>query len=607
VIEPVRLKSHYSFLIREAAMGYDVGQVNSANNTSPPDHSADEEAAAAAAAAARAAAQPLDPQARAAEGFRIASGTPAANASLQDAAVANAGENARTAMARTDLPPETQKQVNVALERLGNAVVDGKIDPNMNNAFKQQLYNLATAHPNDPATMGDFREALAHLTRTAQVSDNVPLAKNTMIAFDANAGGTTGKTNLPSLDVPKLDADIYYKTRDGATVVESSKYSTNTMADKVKDQVEGKTQQLSRQAEWEQKGTATDPRRAGFFMLGEGNRFDALMDKKNVAQLEQTIANHDARNIIIGERAYSLNELKTLDAKGTALAADHVNALKAEHVAAGNTEKSFKTGQAYGNFFKETMATPEAAMKAYGLEVGEPSPQLKPGKTPDIGNVRQGATMGAAGAGIVSVIQLGMKGGNITLQDVQNAATETGKGAVVGAVSAKAEQYVIPAVERKIGDAIQTRAAQVAEQKVAGAVLSKSLGTAAADTTATAMAAKTIGSRIVGSTAVGTVVTTAMSAYENREGLAKGDSKAIGNVGADTAVAVVAVGASTVLGAAASGALAGSVVPGLGTAIGFGVGLAVGVGITVAANASGIRDSIASGIGGAVDWAKSWW
>lgn len=588
-------------------MGYDVGQVNSANNTSPLDDTADEATGAAAAEAARVAAQPLDPQARAAEGFRIASGAPSANASPQGAAVADAGASAKTAMARTDLPPETQKQVNVAIERLGNAVVDGKIDPHMNNQFKQQLYNLATAHPNDPATMSDFREALAHLTRTAQVADNVPLAKNTMIAFDANAGGTTGKTNLPSLDVPKLDADIYYQTRDGATVIESSKYSTNTLADKVKDQVENKTQQLNRQAEWEQKGTATDPRRAGFFMLGEGNRFDALMDQKNVAQLEQTIANHDARNIIIGERAYSLNELKTLDAKGSALATDHVNALKAEHIAAGNTEKSFKTGRAYGDFFKETMATPEAAMKAYGLEVGEPSPQLKPGRAPDIGNVRQGAAAGAAGAGFVSVIQLGMKGGSITWQDAQHAATETGKGALVGAVSAKAEQHVIPAVERRIGNAIQTKAAQVAEQKVAGAMLSRSLGTAAADTTATAMAAKTIGSRIVGSTAVGTVVTTAMSAYENREGLAKGDSKAIGNVGADTAVAVVAVGASSVLGAAAAGAVAGSVVPGLGTVIGFGVGLTVGVGITVVANASGIRDSIASGIGGAVDWVKSLW
>jgi hypothetical protein len=587
-------------------MGYDVGQVNNANNTLP-DHSADEEAAAAAAAAARVSAQPLDPQARAAEGFRIASGTPPTNASPQGAAVADAGASAKTAMARTDLPPETQKQVNVALERLGNAVVDGKIDPHMNNAFKQQLYNLATAHPNDPATMSDFREALAHLTRTAQVADNVPLAKNTMIAFDANAGGATGKTNLPSLDVPKLDADIYYKTRDGASVIESSKYSTNTMADKVKDQVEGKTQQLSRQADWEQKGTVADPRRAGFFMLGEGNRFDALMDKKNVAQLEQTIANHDARNIIIGDRAYSLNELKTLDAKGTAMAAEHVNALKAEHIAAGNTEKSFNTGKAYGDFFKQTMSTPEAAMKAYGLEVGEPSPQLKPGRMPDIGNVKQGATMDVAGAGIVSVIQLGMKGGNITLQDVQHAGTETGKGALIGAASAKAEQYVIPAVEKKIGNAIETKAAQIAEKKIVGAVLSKSLGTAAADTTATAMAAKTIGSRIVGSTAVGTAVTTVMSAYENRDGLAKGESKAWGNVTADTVVGVAAVGASSVLGAAAAGAVAGSVVPGLGTAIGFGVGLAVGVGITVVANASGIRDSIASGVGGAIDWAKSLW
>jgi hypothetical protein len=591
-------------------MSEGVGQVSGANNTSPPDHTADEAAGAAAAEAARVASQPLDPQARAAEGFRIASGTPDANAGPQAAAIANAGESAKTAMSRTDLPPETQKQVNVVLERLGNAVVDGKIDPQMNNKFKEQIYALATESPPEPgiksSTQSDkFNDALAHLTRAAQVADNVPLARNTMIAFDPKAD--TGKTNLPLPDVPKLDADILYKTRDGTTVVESSKYSTNTMAGKVKDQVDGTTKQLSLQAEWESKGTAADPRAAGFFMLGEGNRFDALMDKNNVAQLEKTIANHDARNIIIGERAYSLNELKTLDAKGTALAGEHVAALKAEHIAAGNTAKSFDTGQAYRNYFKETMATPEAAMKAYGLEVGEPAPQLKPGKMPDIGNVRQGAAMGAAGAGIVSVIQLGMKGGDITLQDVQHAATETGKGAVVGAVSAKAEQYVIPAVERKIGNAIQAKAAQVAEQKVAGAVLSRSLGTAAADTTATAMAAKTIGSRIVGSTAVGTVVTTAMSAYENREGLAKGDSKAIGNVTADTAVAVVAVGASSILGAAATGAMAGSVVPGLGTAVGFGVGLAVGVGITVAANASGIRDSIASGVGSAVDWVKSWW
>jgi hypothetical protein len=549
------------------------------------------ETAAAAAEAARVAVQPLNPATRATEGFRIAAGdTKAGSPAIR--AVADAGANARTAMSRTDLPADTQKQINTVLERLGNAVIDGKIDPHMNNEFRQQLYNLATAS----SAQGEFREAIAHISRAAQVLDQVPLAKGTQLAFDLKSGGSTGTTKLPALDIPKLDADLYYQTKGGTSVIESIKYSAGTLAATVKDSREGQSEQLNRQSQWENKGTSDQPREARYFML-EKESFSALMDDKNLKELGSKIAAPDTRNVIIGDRAYSLNELNTLDAKGKLLADTHVAQQKAAHVNAGQPESTFKPGPAYAEFYKQTMASPDAAMKAYGIDVGQPVKDLKPLATPDIGNMKQGAAAGATGAAVIELTKLAFKGEQMTWQDLGHATTETLKGGAIGAVSAKAEQHVVAALERRVGTAVEANAAQLAFQQV---------GQTAATATGTGIAAKTVASRLVGSTAVGTAVTTAMSAYENRAGLAKGDSKAIGNVTADTAVGVVAVGLSSVAGAAAAGALAGSVVPGLGTAVGFGVGLAVGVGIAYGAQISGARDAIADGASKAVDWVKSW-
>ena len=547
--------------------------------------------AAAAAEAARVAAQPLDPATRAAEGFRIASG-PTSGGSLGTQAVADAGANARTAMSRTDLPPAMQQQLRTTLERLGNAVIDGKIDPHMNDAFRQQLYNLATTGPNT----GEFREALAHMTRTAQVLDQVPLAKGTQLAFDAQ-GRKLGSTGLPGLDVPKLDADLYFKQRNGTLVVESSKYGAATFASEVKDSRTGAKEQIARQSEWANKGTAAEPRAARYFMLDKSEGFGALLDDRNLGELDRRITQPGERNIIIGDRAYSLDELKALDAKGKPLADAYVAQQKAAHLNYGQPESTFNPGDAYKEFYKRALATPETAMRTYGLEVGQPVKDLKPMTQPEVGNVRQGGLAGATGAGVIELTKLAFKGDRITWQDVGHATTETLKGGAIGAVAAKAEQYVIPAVERRIGTAVESKVAQVAAQKI---------GQSAAASSGAGLVARTAASRVIGSTAVGTVITTGMSAWENRAGLAKGDSKAIGNVAADTAVGVVAVGVSSMAGAAAAGALAGSVVPGLGTAVGFAVGLGVGVAITYGAQLSGVRDAIANGASKAVDWVKSW-
>jgi hypothetical protein len=128
------------------------------------------------------------------------------------------------------------------------------------------------------------------------------------------------------------------------------------------------------------------------------------------------------------------------------------------------------------------------------------------------------------------------------------------------------------------------------------------VGTSAvADSAAEGIAARTLATRVAGSTAVGVVVSAGVSAWDNRAGLAHGDSKAIGNVAADTAVGAASVATSVAVGAAV-----GSVVPVAGTAVGAAVGLVVGVGVADGAQISGARDAVAHAASSAVDTIKSW-
>ena len=109
-------------------------------------------------------------------------------------------------------------------------------------------------------------------------------------------------------------------------------------------------------------------------------------------------------------------------------------------------------------------------------------------------------------------------------------------------------------------------------------------------------------SRLAGSTVVGAAVSAGVSVWQNREGLAKGESKAIGNVTADTAIGAPRCGGAA---GVAAGAAIGSVVPVAGTAVGAVAGLAVGVAITYGAEISGARDWAADKIADGVDGVKN--
>ena len=539
--------------------------------------------AAAAAQAGQDAARALTTLQRSLEGFRLASGEAPAGANPTTAAVADAAANARTALARTDLPPAVRAQVVSVLEHLGNGVMDGTIEPSINNTFRQHLYSLAT----DPSGSAQFKGALSQLTRAAQVVDQVELASGTKLTYDpaANQPGVRG-AGLPVLDVPDIDADLYFKTKDGVLHIESTKYSAMTLADTLKESREieqkGGVGQMQRQSDWARAPAEGEARQSGYFALDKNTGFMALMDDKNLAQLDKAIPDASVRNIVIGDRAYSLNELKSLNADAKAAATAHVDALRQ----ASADPKTFKVGPAYQKFYSDTMGTPEQAMRSFGKTYGAKQPALDPLSMP---SVKQGGAWGAAAGGAVALIQIA-RDGKLTVENAKQLGESVAVGGGVGALAAKGEQYVTPLIDKAIGNSVQKGASRIAAQ-VAGTGTGAEAG----------VVARTLASRVAGSTAVGAVIATGISAFQNRDGLAKGDSKAIGNVTADATVAVGSIAAAT-----AAGAAIGSVVPVAGTAVGAVVGLAVGVGITYGAQISGVRDAIAHGVSKGVDWVKSW-
>jgi hypothetical protein len=492
-------------------------------------------------------------------------------------------------MNRADLPPGVRAQVAKALVRLGNGIVDGTLEPRINNAFLEHLQSLASkpfdGNPTGAKVTGSsdtgYKGALAQFIRASQVLDQVELARGTRLAYDPGARQTGAqRAGLPILDKQNIDADLYFKTRDGVLHVESTKFSTNIFADKLKADRTGGISQTQRQAQWVNEAPKGEPRQISYFVLDKGTAFSALMDDRNLKQLGQVIPESDqsVRNIIIGDRKYSLDDLNSLNKDAQAAADKHVDVLRRS----SSDPTTFDAGKAYREFAKNIASTPDQAMRILDKKYGEPQPAATP-------SLKQGTVWGAAAGATVSVIQLASDG-KLNLQSAGQVAAGTAQGAAVGAVTTKLEQGITPVIDRVIGKSVQQKVTQMA---------ASALTQGSAESTG--LAARTLVSRMAGSTVAGAVVTTAISAWQNRDGLAHGDSKAIGNVVADTAV-----GAGSVLAATAAGAAIGSVVPVAGTAVGAVAGFVVGMGVAYGAQISGVRDAIASGVSHAVDFVKSW-
>lgn len=520
---------------------------------------------------------------RALEGFRAAQGHVAPGAGPEAVVRADTFANARTAMYRSGLPTETSREMRAVLGRLGEEIAAGRLAPNLTNKFQSQLYDLATKTPGT----APFEGALGQMRAAAQTLERVTLKPGTAMVYDPTHGTDVSRAGLPTLEGAHLDADLYYQTADGRLHVDSAKSSVPALAEEAKKSVGKPESQIGRQTAWRQAANDAGERGVGFNARTATSGFDALLDDRNLAQIKNAAGHPSERNIVLGDRAYSPNELDRINAAGAKALHAHVEAARAQH-AASRVNTPFKPN--YGQFVKENLATPELARERLGITAGKPVPELRPVSAGDLPTARQGGVLGGAAALGVSTVAAAWDG-KITGDEARQIGANTALGVGAGAATAAGERVVTPLVDRVAGRAIQSGAERAVGQFTGSVV--------GAGTASTAL--RTVATRALGSSVVGAAVATGISAYENREGLARGDAQAIGNVTADATVAAGSIAASMAVGAAV-----GSVVPVAGTAVGAVVGLAVGVGVAYGAQISGLRDGIANGVSSVVGSIKSW-
>lgn len=516
-------------------------------------------------------------------------------------------------------PPAEQAHVAAVVERLGVALHEGTLVAN--DPLRQVLHTAANAPPGSNA----YKGAMAHLTRAAEVLERVRAAPGTALAFDpappqnaaqaaahrqANiAGGATGTeadARVPKLDTELVDADLYYRQDNRGLLqrgldrlspapsleqqpltIESVKSTPNTFAAEINRAINnpGAPTQVGRQQSWQQLGDAGAPRQFKVATAGDDG-FHQLMKPDAIRELGKMTPDPNARTVTLGERSYSLNELDAIRVARQPEVDARVAQAVGDLVARGQAVTPQRQAGIENNNMRAVHGeTPPAALPD-GRPVGQANPKLGAlPQPPELPGARQGGAIGAAGAFGVSTVAA-LADGHLTADEAKGIVANTALGGALGAAGAKAEQFVTPAIAR-------TMAA-----RTGGAGAGAALGT-------------TLASRVAGSTVVGAVISAGVSAWQNRDGLVKGDSRAIGNVSVDTAIGAAAVAGGAIAGAAATGALAGSVVPVVGTAVGAVVGLGVGVAITYGAELSGARewaaDKVAQGVDGLKNAASSLW
>lgn len=192
------------------------------------------------------------------------------------------------------------------------------------------------------------------------------------------------------------------------------------------------------------------------------------------------------------------------------------------------------------------------------------------------------ATMGAAGRGAIVGGAIdgafsaahALRDGRLTGAEARDVLADSARGVTVGAGYAVTEHGLVRAADR-----------------VAGSAIERGLGAGA----------RIAGTRLAGAGVAGAAISAGMAIYDQREGLARGDAKAIGSVAGN-----VVVGGSSALAGAAAGAAIGSVVPGVGTVVGAVVGMGAGYFADQALRAGGVDKMIGNAVTGAVDKVKGW-
>ena len=389
-------------------------------------------------------------------------------------------------------------------------IANGRLDPQVSEKFRDQLYKLATSPLGD-----DYHGAMAHLRIAAETLQNERLAAGTKLVIDPGGHTQLKSAGLPTLGVDMLDADVYYRAADDSLNIISSKASVGGLNSALKDGVEArnrlaagdedaKLSQTVRQTMWLNGAQNDEMRRVSLFAHDDGAGMNHMLDDRNFKELQTILRPGDERRLIMGARDYSANEMGQLREAGGKLVANHLDQQQAAHKASGASDK-FDRRATTRAFVNERFTSPQSLMDQTGVHVGRQRPALVSLTRADMPSARQGGAWGGAlAAGYGTAVAAA--DGRISREELGQIGSTTAMGAGAGFVAAAGEKALTPLVDRVAGPALQSGARSLAGQFTSSVTKAETLGAAG----------RTVGTRMVGSSVLGMAVSVGVSAYENR-------------------------------------------------------------------------------------------
>jgi hypothetical protein len=213
------------------------------------------------------------------------------------------GDRVAQILGRTDLDPAFVKQIGETLHALDEARKSGKLNIEQNqSAFTDLVSSLGSS---DPKKVSEAFAELEHATNVLKRGDIDP---NAPVVIGAEHNQQL--KGLPEIDVPKVEADTYYKTTDGVLHIDEVKDTPNAFVSKLEEN------QFDRYSEWLNKGVDTSgnqQRMVDVVIRNTGPGFDQILDKGRFARLSGTIVKDKSRPFMkVGSHIFSLNDLEEM-------------------------------------------------------------------------------------------------------------------------------------------------------------------------------------------------------------------------------------------------------------------------------------------------------
>jgi len=225
---------------------------------------------------------------------------PAINAATDAKAWTDLGVSANVARAlsRPDIDVSLRQRIRDTLVALDKArKPGGRLGINGSKTFRGLVGDLATGTPDKVSQ--SFAE-LAHAKYVLEQPDLDPAA---LVYIGAQYKQEL--KGLPTIDIENVEADSYYRTRDGVVHLDEVKDTPNAFVTKIL-----RSDQFKRYREWLGKGPK---RKVGVDIRNTGPKFHRILEEKVLKSLEQTIA-HDLSGQFfkVGDQVFSMKELRQL-------------------------------------------------------------------------------------------------------------------------------------------------------------------------------------------------------------------------------------------------------------------------------------------------------